>query len=123
MPRDPRTYLWDARRAAQQIQVFIDAKTWDDYSSDALLRSAVERQFEIVGEALNRLRQTDDALAAQVPDIARIVAFRNLLIHGYASIDDRLVWDTATGRVAPLIETLTNLLSEQPPAAEDCASP
>lgn len=112
MPPDPRTYLWDARRAAQQIQVFIESRTWDDYSTDALLRSAVERQFEIVGEALNKLRHADEALSQQVPDIARIVAFRNLLIHGYTSIDDRLVWDTATGRVAPLIGNLTDLLSE-----------
>lgn len=118
MPRDPRTYLWDARRAAQHIQVFIEARTWNDYATDALLRSAVERQFEIVGEALNRLRQTDEALAMKVPDIARIVAFRNLLIHGYASIDDRLVWDTAIDRVAPLIETLRHLLGEEPPAAK-----
>ena len=45
-------------------------------------------------------------------DIARIVAFRNLLIHGYASVDDRLVWDTATQRIDPLINDLTELLGE-----------
>lgn len=112
MPRDARSYLWDARRAAEQIQAFIGSRTWEDYDSDALLRSAVERQFEIVGEALNKLRNADDSLAEQVPDIARIVAFRNLLIHGYASIDDRLVWDTATDRVAPLVASLTALLGD-----------
>ena len=55
MPPDPRAYLWDARRAATQVRIFISNKTWEDYSTDLMLRSAVERQFEIVGEALNKL--------------------------------------------------------------------
>lgn len=50
-PRDPRTYLWDARRAAEQVRSFVDGRTFDDYVADAMLSSAVERQFEIVGEA------------------------------------------------------------------------
>ena len=61
------------------------------YHDDLLLRSAVERQFEIIGESLAQLRTVDAETAASVPDSARIVAFRNLLIHGYATVDDRIV--------------------------------
>ena len=58
------------------------------------------------------MRKLDESLAEQVVDIERIVAFRNLLIHGYASIDDRLVWDIACHRIGPLIENLTDMLGE-----------
>lgn len=53
MQRDPRAYLWDVREAAGAILEFIAGKTFEDYAGDRLLRSAVERQFEIIGEALN----------------------------------------------------------------------
>lgn len=113
MQRDPRAYLWDAREAAGRIVDFVAGRTWDDYETDVLLRSAVERQFEIVGEALNKLHLADPQLAAEVPDLRRIVAFRNVLVHGYATIDDRLVWEIATERAGPLVDALSRLLGER----------
>lgn len=107
---DAAKYLWDARRAAEKIARFTAARTFDDYVSDELLRSGVERQFEIVGEALSGLRRVDPALASQVPDLARIVAFRNVLIHGYATVDDRLVWGVVEDGLPTLLTTLTLLL-------------
>ena len=71
MRRDPRTYLWDALRATELLADFSSGKTFDDYLADAMLRSAVERQFEIIGEALNNLSKVDPELAALVPDLAR----------------------------------------------------
>ena len=56
-----------------------------------MLRSAVERQFEIVGEALSQLAKAAPELAAQIPDLPRIVAFRNILRHGYAVVDNTIV--------------------------------
>lgn len=52
MDRDPRAYLWDARDSADAIAEFVTGRTLNDYLADRMLRSAVERQFEIVGEAL-----------------------------------------------------------------------
>lgn len=75
-----------------------------------MLRSAVERQFEIIDEALNQLSKVDGKLAAQVPDLARIVAFRNILIHGYATVDDALVWQVLTERLPRLADVLRQLL-------------
>jgi len=109
-PPDPRTYLWDARRAAEHVVAFVQGRTWPEYEADLLLRSAVERQFEILGEALNKLRQLDPTTAEGVPNLARIVAFRNVLIHGYASIDDALVWEVATEHAPSLVGWLTDLL-------------
>lgn len=112
MPRDARSFLWDAQHAAELIDGFVAGKVWTDYEQDVLLRSAVERQFEIIGEALGQLSQADADLAEKIPDLPRIVAFRNVLIHGYASVDDRLVWQVATERVEPLIALLTDLLGD-----------
>ena len=86
MRRDRKSLLWDAGDAAKAIADMTAGKSFADFDNDLVLRSAVERQFEILGEALNRLDRLDAALAAQIPDLRQIVAFRNILIHGYASI-------------------------------------
>lgn len=72
---------------------FIAGKNFSDCTSDLMLRSAVERQLEIVGEALAQLAGTDVATASQISEHKRIIAFRNILIHGYADIDHRIVWN------------------------------
>lgn len=112
MQPDAPALLWDAREAARLIFRFIQGRSWQHYQADAMLRSAVERQFQIIGEALNRLRRVDDATAALIPEVERIVAFRNVLVHGYAVIDDELVWQVATTRVPGLVETLDRLLDQ-----------
>jgi uncharacterized protein with HEPN domain len=64
----------------------------DVLKADAMLRSTVERQFEIIGEALNQALRLDPGLASRISDTSRIIAFRNCLIHVYASIADAVVW-------------------------------
>lgn len=112
MQPESRAFLWDARRAAVLIREFVAGRTLEDYHRDLMLRSAVERQFEIVGEALNRLSKVDPGVAESVPDLAKVVAFRNVLIHGYASVDDEIVWEVATTRVSALIHALASLLDD-----------
>ncbi|MEU6268112.1 HepT-like ribonuclease domain-containing protein [Saccharopolyspora shandongensis] len=110
MQRDARAYLWDALQAAELLREFGEGQDFAGYQANAMLRSAVERQFEIIGEALNQLSKADFELAAQVPDLGRIVAFRNILIHGYAAVDDALVWQVLTDRLPGLTDTLRGLL-------------
>jgi uncharacterized protein with HEPN domain len=110
MPPDPRKYLWDALRAAELAGEFADGRSFADYQADAMLRSAVERQFEIVGEALNQLSKADPETASKVPDLPRIVAFRNILIHGYAVVDDALVWQLLRERLPNLERVIRKLL-------------
>jgi uncharacterized protein with HEPN domain len=85
-------------------------KSFADFNSDLVLRSAVERQFEILGEALGQLARLDAALAAKIPDLRQIVAFRNVLIHNYALIDRARVWDTAQDDLPSLRAALDDLL-------------
>jgi len=110
MPPDARKYLWDALTAAGLLSDFSAGKSFDDYQDDAMLRSAVERQFEIVGEALSQLSKVAPELAAQIPDRRRIVAFRNVLIHGYAIVDDALVWQVLIEKLPGLTKTVQDLL-------------
>lgn len=91
MRPESRKLLWDALQAAEKISRFTKGESFDDYELEEVLRSAVERQFEIIGEALDQLRIADPPTASGISELPRIVAFRNILIHGYASIDDRLV--------------------------------
>ena len=97
MEHEARKYLWDARKAADAVARFAEGKTFDDYLADDLLRSAVERQFQIVGEAIAQLAKLDTRTAERVPGFREIVAFRNILVHGYALLDNRLVWRGGRG--------------------------
>jgi uncharacterized protein with HEPN domain len=92
MRRNPHSFLWDVCDSADAIASFIQGRDFDAYMADRMLRSAVERQFEIIGEALSQLSKIEPALAARVSDIRRIVGFRNTLIHGYDRVDDASVW-------------------------------
>lgn len=85
-------HLYDIQRAAALIAQFTTDKAFADYETDVLLRSAVERQFEIIGEALTQLSRLDPRLASQVGDYRSIIRFRNILIHRYAEVDDPIVW-------------------------------
>ena len=107
--------LWDARHAAEKIARFTVGCTFDDYLTNEMLSAAVERQFEIIGEALSILRRVFPAIGAQIPDIVRIIAFRNVIILGYASLDDQLVWDVVETELPALLATLTRLLEDAQP--------
>lgn len=112
MSPDAPKLIWDAREAGAKARRFVQGKSFEDYMADELLRSAVERQLEIVGEALGQLRKADPGTAALVPHLAQAVALRNVLIHGYATVDDRLVWGVADAHLPPLLDGLAALLPE-----------
>jgi uncharacterized protein with HEPN domain len=77
-----------------------------------MLRSATERQFEILGEALSQLARFYAPVAARITDFRRIISFRNLLIHVYAVVDDRLVWDIVEAKLSLLRQEIDHLLGE-----------
>jgi len=112
MEHEARKYLWDARKAADAVARFAEGKTFDDYLADDLLRSAVERQFQIVGEAIAQLAKLDTRTAERVPGFREIVAFRNILVHGYALLDNRLVWRAVGEDVPKLRAAIERLLAE-----------
>jgi uncharacterized protein with HEPN domain len=112
MARDPCACLSDALQAAKAITEFCDKRSFDDFCSDKLLQSAVERQFMIIGEAFAQLARLDIALAEQIPDCRRIIAFRNILVHGYAIVDHEQVWSAVTTHLPPLRDAINALIAE-----------
>lgn len=110
MRPESAAFLWDVRHAADRIGTFITGLTKDDYLVDELRRSAVERQLEIIDEALNNLRRADGDTAALIPEVERIIGLRNVLAHGYAVVDDTVVWTAASHRVPELREIIDRML-------------
>lgn len=110
MPRDPRAWLADIVAACDLLIEFTRGKTFSDYAGDPLLRSAVERQFEIVGEALRVALQHQPELGANITDARAIIAFRNQLTHAYSAVDDATVWGLLERRVPQLRAEVTRLL-------------
>jgi len=112
MQLEAKKYLYDIQQAAWRIAEFTAGKQFEDYRSNTMLRAAVERQFEIIGEALSQLARLDEALVERISEHRRIIAFRNILIHGYADVDDRLVWDVIQGKLPVLRREVEALLTE-----------
>jgi uncharacterized protein with HEPN domain len=86
-------------------------KSLVDYGTDRLLRQAIERNFEIIGEAIGRLAQNDAETAARINDYRQIIAFRNVLIHGYDLVDHALVWSAIESQIPILIYNVETLLA------------
>lgn len=112
MQPESAALLWDVRGAAERIATFVSGLTEASYREDELRKSAVERQLEILGEALKNLRSADPDTATVIPDLARIIGMRNVLAHAYAVVDDGVVWEAATGRVPALLVIVEGLLAE-----------
>ena len=112
MRLETRKYLYDVQRAAGLLREFTSGRTFTDYEADAMLRAAAERQFEIVGEAMTNLARVDKPVADLISHYRRIIAFRDILIHGYANVDDRLVWDVINTNLPVLGREVDALLKE-----------
>ena len=103
------------REAADAIARFTTGMDSVSYAENEIVRAAVERKFEIIGEALPQLAKRDPVLARRVPDCRDIIAFRNLLIHGYAVVDPDEVWDAVQTSLPGLRAAVAALLGELGP--------
>ena len=102
--------LEDVRSAVSFVRQVTNGKSLEDYRSDRLLRQAVERNFEIMGEAVGRLVKIDPELSRKISGHAQIISFRNLLIHGYDLIDDAQVWEVIRNDLPVLEQEVATLL-------------
>ena len=107
MPHSREKLIADVVMACEDIEDFCRGETYEKFSSDRLLQAGVERKLEIIGEALNRLRQANSEwLEENIPDCRRIIGLRNVIAHGYDVVDYDILWDVVRNHVTPLKKTL-----------------
>lgn len=92
MRRDLRTYIGDILECIANINSFTKDLTLGQYEESRLVRSAVEREFTIIAEAMSRIRQMSPGLNARIEHVRKIADFRNFLVHQYEDVDDTYVW-------------------------------
>lgn len=115
MRREALKRLLDTFEAIESIERFIEHCTLDQYLDNELIQSTVERKFEIIGEALKRSIEADPSVLNVVPDLRRIVATRNRIIHGYDAVDQLILWDAIQNDLPSLRSSLLAGLNNEPP--------
>lgn len=112
MPRSRLAYLSDIVECCEAIEMATRGVSLAAYEANRLVRSAVEREFTIIGEAVGSLARLDPATAARLSHARKIIGFRNRLAHDYAAIDDATVWAIAARDVPVLRRECEALLVE-----------
>jgi len=107
-----KKYLYDIQKACQLITEFTIGQEFKAYQANAMMRSAVERQFITIGEALNKLLKRKPELEAEITAARKIVDFRNVLTHGYTSVSNQVVWDIVQTDLPKLQCEVSQLLTE-----------
>ena len=116
--KDDRAHLWDMVTAAHAVVAFVKGRTLKDYVADLMLRSAVERQVEIIGEAARRVSKEFQQAHAEIP-WRPIQAQRHVLAHEYGEIKHDRIWRVAEVHIPELIALLESLIpapDEETPA-------
>lgn len=95
----------DITLSCEEIVDFTREKSFEEFLADRLLQLALEREFEIIGEAIARLERLDpDRIETKIPEFRKIIGFRNIIAHGYDVIDDASLWDFAKNKVPELLQ-------------------
>jgi uncharacterized protein with HEPN domain len=104
-----KKYLFDIQESIDSIEKFLgDKRDFKVYMADKMLRRAVEREFEIIGEAMNRIEKLDSFL--DISGKRQIINMRNRVIHGYDKIDNEIIWGTIVRYLPSLKIEIKNLL-------------
>jgi uncharacterized protein with HEPN domain len=107
-------YLWDMLDAAKAVREFVSSRTYDDYQKDRMLRGAVERNIEIIGEAARHVSEVFQQAHSEIP-WKSVIGQRNILAHEYGEVKNERIWAVATGRIPELIDNLEKLTPSPPP--------
>jgi len=103
-----RKYLFDIIESVQSIETFIDGIDFFQYQKNKMARRAVERELEIIGEAMNLLLKIDKNI--EITSAKRIIGMRNRVIQGYDKIDDGVIWGTIKRHLPILKKEIKKLL-------------
>jgi uncharacterized protein with HEPN domain len=109
MQPDTLKHLIDILDAATDIQTFIHQYDLTAYRADAKCRAAVERKLEIIGEACTRIRNNDPDALDTLPYAQQVIGLRNRVIHAYDNIDDAIIWDVVSSKLASFVSSVETL--------------
>ena len=109
MDNEVKKYLFDIQESIDSIQKYLGEKRdFKVYMADKMLRRAVEREFEIIGEAMSRIEKLDSTI--EISGKRQIISLRNRVIHGYDKIDNEIIWGTIVRHLPALKFEIDNLL-------------
>jgi uncharacterized protein with HEPN domain len=107
------TLLEDIERAAAAIRAHVGTMTDAEYHANELVSGTVNWRFITIGEALRRLVEEAPEMRARITRPSDIIGFRNVLAHGYDSVDDFIVWNAIQKRLPILVEEIRALIAEE----------
>jgi uncharacterized protein with HEPN domain len=109
MELEIKKYLFDIYESIDSIEKYLGEKRdFKVYMADKMLRRAVEREFEIIGEAMGRIEKLDSSLT--ISSKKQIISMRNRVIHGYDKIDNEIIWGTIVRHLPTLKKEIEILL-------------
>jgi uncharacterized protein with HEPN domain len=114
MQKQPDIYLEIALAALRKTAEFMGDRSLEQYLSDEFCQAAIERELEIAGDALGQLRKVRPDIFDRIPEGAMVIAFRNVLAHGYATLNHRIVYTAATQKAPALRLALQQILADFP---------
>lgn len=112
MQREVRKFLYDCVQACEALIEFTQGKSLQEYNSDHLLQSGVERQLMIIGEALNQADKIDPDISKNIKSFRQIINLRNVIVHGYATVENETIWGILQNELPVLHKQVKQLLEE-----------
>jgi len=102
--------LYDIKIAVEEIDSFFDTESRDfeNYKGNSLLKRAIERNLEIIGEAMSRILKEDPDF--NLENAKRIIGLRNQIIHGYDTVSDESIWGIITNHLPKLKTEVDSLI-------------
>lgn len=110
MQHDIKVYLYDIISSIDSIFQYISGFSFEKYYEHRQVKRAVEREFEIIGEAINNILKLDGSI--EITEARKIVDFRNQLSHGYSSVSDKVVWSIIETKLPILREEISKLMNQ-----------
>jgi uncharacterized protein with HEPN domain len=108
--RNPKKYLYDIINCSEFVLELTKDKTVEGYENDRVFRSALERELQIIGEAMLQLDRVSPETVEKISEHRSIIGFRHVLVHGYDSLDPDTVWNVVETKIALLLKQAKALL-------------
>jgi uncharacterized protein with HEPN domain len=111
MDDEVKKWLFDIRASIDSINNYVgDRRIFEEYERNKILRRAVEREIEIIGEAISRLRKHSPDII--ILNSAQIMATRNRIVHAYDAVNNSIIWGIVVNHLPGLQTEVENLLKD-----------